>query len=150
MFEYRWKQSMVVCVAVLGLALGACSDDKKNPTEPEPGPEVPMVTTTLRGSVEQLGLTCKSFSMGNPGSIEIEIVELEPLATITMGMGVGRPDSSNPSGCAMFAQDDTVRIFQTFRSSDLAAGTYCTCLYDVGNIFEGETVTYVQEVLHPE
>ena len=151
MVAYRWQLRMVAVVGVVGLALGACSDDKKkNPTEPEPGPEVPTVVQTFQGDVAQNTRVCKGFSMNNPGTIVMEIVELMPLRTITMGMSLGQPDASNPSGCSSFAEDSSVRIFQTFASAGLQAGSYCTCVYDVGNIFPGETVSYTQEVEHPE
>ncbi len=150
MFSYRWQQWTMVCVVVLSLALGACSDNKKKPTEPDPEPDVPRVTQTFRGGVNQNTTVCNSFSMQNGGSVQIELVELQPLRTITMGMGIGTPDNSLASRCAMFAQDDSVRIFQVFASSGLAPGNYCTCVYDVGNIFPGETVSFAQEVVHPE
>ena len=150
MVSYRWQLLMVVVLVALGPGLMGCSDSKKKPTEPEPDPEVPRVVQTFRGQLDQGERECNNFSMGNAGTIVLEIVELSPLQTITMGMSLGQPDSTNPSGCSSFADDDSVRVFQSFASSGLAAGAYCACVFDVGNIFPGETVDYTLEVTHPE
>ncbi len=150
MVSFRWRQYLVVCVAVLGLALGACSDNKKNPAAPEPEPEIPSVTQTFRGNIGQLEVDCNNFSMSNPGPVELQITELQPLTTLTVGMVIGTLDSSVATGCAPFAEDETVKLFETFLSAGLDAGTYCTCIGDVGNIFPGETVNYALAVTHPQ
>ena len=146
----KWQVLTTVFVVTLGLTLSGCSDDKKNPTDPEPPPEVPTVTQTFKGSVMQTGHDCKTFSMTNAGAVEMQIVDFEPLISITMGLTIGQPDPQASRGCASFATDDSVRVFETFVSSGLLAGNYCICVFDVGNIFPGETVSYELEVTHPE
>jgi hypothetical protein len=150
MDSFRWQRSTMIAVVALGVTLGACSDDKKKPTDPEPGPEVPTETETFRGTIPQSGHDCNNFSMANAGDVGMEVVDFEPLSSITMGLTIGQPDPGASRGCASFATDDSVRIFQTFVSSGLLPGTYCVCLFDVGNIFPGETITYEMEVTHPE
>lgn len=139
-----------MAAALVGLALAGCSDDKKNPTQPEEEIQVPTVTEVFRGQVQQFGSDCNEFSMANGGTIELQITELEPLQTITMGLSLGQVDPTVPTGCATFADDNSVRLRQTFASAGLAAGDYCTCVFDVGNIFPGATVDYTLEVTHPE
>ncbi len=149
MFPFRMRQRlMVLCAVTVSLMLSACSDDKKKPTDPEPDPEVPTVTENLTGKVRQNGTTCNNFTMQNPGTIVLELTRLEPLESITMGMAIGNPDPA--AGCEVFARDDSVRIFQTFVSQGQPAGTYCTCIFDVGNIFPDETIDFTQRVTHPE
>ncbi len=42
-----------------------------------------------------------------------------------------------------------MRVNQTLLAANLLAGDFCACIFDVGNIFPGETVTYTFEVTHP-
>jgi len=149
MVWYRWQLMMVAFLA-LGAVLSGCSDNSKPPTQPVPGPEVPTVVQTFTGKVEQKGRDCKSFSMTNPGSIVVKVDSFAPLGTITMGLALGQPDNTEVGNCGIFGQDTNVRALESFASGGLAAGSYCTCVFDVGNIFPGNTVSYALQVTHPE
>lgn len=150
MVWYRWQLVMLAVLAASGAVLSGCSDNKKSPTQPVPGPEVPTVVQTFNGNVEQKGRDCKSFSMANPGNVLVKVTKFSPLGTITMGLALGQPDPTEVGNCGVFGEDNSVRASESFGSSSLAAGSYCTCVFDVGNIFSGNTVSYTLQVTHPE
>jgi hypothetical protein len=147
----NWQRSIRLGLfLLLGGAVLACSDDKKknnNPTEPQE--PVPVITETFRGEIGQLETDCHFFSLTNIGDITIQITELEPLGSITLGLALGTPAMEDPTACADFADDRSVRLLEVFTSTTLQPGAYCTCIGDVGNIFPDKTVTYAYEVTHP-
>lgn len=134
--------------ALLVLATLACSDDKK-PTAPEITEPPEMVTETFRGSVPQKSETCHFYTLGAGGSITTEIKDLQPLISITMGLAIGVPSESASEGCARVVTDDSARVFEVFLSANNPPGDYCICIFDVGNIFPGESISYVLDVEHP-
>lgn len=140
--------ALAVAIAIATLASMACNDDD-SPSAPEPEPEPPTVTETFQGDIEQAETSCHDFTLMEDGDVTLEIRDLQPLSTLTVGLGIGQPDSSLATGCALFVQDNSVRVNQTLLAANLLAGDFCACIFDVGNIFPGETVTYTFEVTHP-
>lgn len=134
---------VLVCFASL-----ACNDDE-SPTEPEPEPAAPTVTETFQGDIEQTETSCHDFALMADGDVTLKITDLQPLSTLTVGLGLGQPDATLATGCDLFVQDDSVRVNQTLLAANLLAGDFCACIFDVGNIFPGETVTYSFDVTHP-
>ena len=147
------RAGLMPCLLALALALGACNSNSSSrsntPTDPEPLPPVDVVVQTFRGDLPQKGRKCHDFTLGADGSVTLEITELEPLPTLTVGMGIGQPTEDDPPVCAIIAEDRSVRTFELFLSEGLIAGPYCVCIFDVGNIFPGETVTYAIVATHP-
>ena len=128
----------------------ACdSNSTSNPAEPEPEPEAPIIVESFDGQLGQAETSCNDFTLTVDGNVTMEITALAPLTSLTLGLALGQQDSSQPTGCAVFVQDDSVRINEPISSSGLLAGLYCSCVFDVGNIFPGETVDYTLEVSHP-
>lgn len=150
MFQKIAKNSACVLSAVLVLATLACSDNKKkSPTDPV-DPEAPIETVTSRfsGQLPQLGEVCHFFMTAAAGEITAGIVELKPLSSLTVGLSLGRPADIDPSICSIIGEDRSARINETFLSANNPAGEYCVCIFDVGNIFPGEVVTYKIDVEH--
>ena len=87
------------------------------------------------------------FTVQQTGSAEMTITALEPLATLTVGLGIG--NVGDDATCILFAQDNSVRVGETLRASGLTPANYCVRISDVGNIFEGVTVDYSVDVDHP-
>lgn len=138
-------------VWLLSLSLLAC-DDSSSPTEPveeEEVVEVETFTESFSGTLQLGGTSCHDFSTLQLGDVDMTITSLSPLDTLTVGMGIGTKDSESTEGCAIFASDSSVRVGDVLRSVQLAVSEYCLCVFDVGNIFPSETVTYVVEVTHP-
>ena len=138
-------------VGTLSLWLLAC-DDSSSPTAPveeEEVVEVETLTESFSGTLALGETSCHDFSTLQLGDIDMTITSLAPLDTLTVGMGIGTEDSESAEGCAIFASDSSVRVGDVLRSVQLAAGEYCLCVFDVGNIFASETVSYSAEVTHP-
>lgn len=144
------NRSIVLAAALVAGVLGspACST-RDRPTAPEPEPDPPTTTETFMGDIDQNESSCHSFTLVADGDVTLLITSLQPLPTLTVGLGLGQPDTAAATGCSLFVQDDNVRTNQSLLASNLQAGDYCSCIFDVGNIFPGETVTYSFDVTHP-
>jgi hypothetical protein len=149
MFEEKKKHMLGLLLCVLML-LGACSTKKlKAPTDPEPIEPPDVITELFRGDLPQRGRECHGFTVNFNGSVTLEITELKPLSSLTVGLGLGQPAASDPEICSIIAEDRSVRTFELFLSEGLPSGLYCVCIFDVGNIFPDQTVQYVIESMHP-
>jgi len=145
------KNSLFLLGALVVLASLACSSNtKRSPTEPEE-PEAPVETVTqkFKGNLPQMGERCHFFTIAAAGDIVAEITDLQPLLSLTVGMSLGRPAEVDPAICSDIGEDRSARVNETFLSSVTSIGDYCVCIFDVGNIFPGETVDYVIDVTHP-
>lgn len=141
---------LAALLLALGIGSGACSDNSNNPAAPEPAPEVPTVVVEYTGNIEQLETDCNEFTLADGGDIQMQITDLQPLSTITMGLALGEPDAAQEENCFPFAEDRSVLLLELFTSADLAPGDYCICIFDVGNIFFGESIDYILELTRPE
>lgn len=135
--------AMVVAVA------SGCSSDRNNPAEPDPDPELPIVTEVFEGQISHQTISCHDFELSVDGNVEMQITDLQPLGSLTVGLGLGTPDPEAPGECARFVNDGSVNLGDVLASSGLEAGPYCACVFDVGNIFVGQDVDYALEVSHP-
>jgi hypothetical protein len=90
---------------------------------------------------------CHEVAAGGEGSVEMTLLGLEPLPTLTVGMGVGIPGSTG--GCELFAEDQDVGVGDILLADEIDPGLYCVCVFDVGNIFAGQTTSYEVRVEHP-
>ena len=141
-----------LAIPILAAAVLAGCDDDDAPTEPvEEEPVVTVETTTesFSGSIQQASESCHGFALAEIGDVEMTLTDLQPLTTLTVGLGIGTPDETLETGCSLFGQDSSVRIGETLLSAALAATDYCVCVSDVGNIFPDVTVTYAIDVTHP-
>ena len=144
------RQLKFVSVAVLLLvaAIG-CSDD--SPTEPiieEPEP-VPTVTDTFMGTFGLGETSCHVFTTTLAGPAELRVTALAPLDTLTIGLGIGLDDGDDATECSYIAVDNSVRLGDPLVSQLTGATDYCVCIFDVGNVFPDQTVSYTFTVEHP-
>jgi len=144
------RTTLTMASLLMLLITVGCSDDD-SPTAPtdEPPVEVPTVTETFQGTVAQTGTSSHNFMVANAGTITFGLSELQPLATITMGLGVGNPSESDPEQCALFARDNAVRAGQTLQATATTAAAYCVSVFDVGNVFPDQQISYTLTVTHP-
>lgn len=140
--------ALAAAIAAAGLASLTCGTSTP-PTTPPPDPNVPKVTETFTGMIDMGEYGCHDFSVTAVGDVTLVITSLQPLSTLTVGMGIGQPDPSIPPGCALFVQDNSVRENETLLAGNLQIQDYCACIFDVGNIFPNATVTYTLDVTHP-
>ncbi len=137
----------LAALAIATIAFGC--NDESNPTAPEPTPEPPRVAERFRGSFGQKETSEHSFTVSQTGTVELKIIKLEPVATLTVGLGIGRFDATAMPPCTVFASDRRVVVGSVLISGSVAPGEYCVQIGDVGNVFPDATVTYTVEVLHP-
>ncbi len=140
----RWAAA-VCLVATFAFA---CNKNTPIPSPTAPAP-VDRITEDFTGSFGQLGVGFNTFTITLVGPTEITLVALAPLASLTVGMGVGTPVEGETTICGLIAQDSSVRVGDTFLVSDLVAGTYCVAVFDVGNVFPGVQIDYSLSVTHP-
>jgi hypothetical protein len=129
------------------------SDSPTTPTDPVDVTPVETVTDTFQGSISQSDTSCHHFETSETANITMKLTDVQPLTTLTVGMGIGLTDevadgSTEEPGCTLFATDNSVRVPDTLLSSNLAANRYCVCVFDVGNIFEKRVIDYTIEVEH--
>jgi hypothetical protein len=143
------RLALLPALLLLAFAAGGCNDD--SPSEsPAPTPTPPPRTTeTFSGTFTQNGSASHEFTVVQAGDVELKLTAMAPLATLAVGMGIGRVDSTVTPPCANFAEDTNVRLDETLLSGNLAAGTYCVKVRDTGNVFPGVTVAYTVTVTHP-
>ena len=145
------RQSALSLILLLVVFTVACSDDD-NPVAPtvdvEP-PTVPTITETFTGQLVLGSSSCHFFDVAQPGNVEMSITSIAPLETLTVGLGLGLPDEAAETGCVLAVTDNSVRKDETFLSAVGIAGEHCVCVFDVGNIFADQTVTYSLDVEHP-
>ena len=146
------KRKPVLAILSLSLLLGVACDNGSNPTEPvipEAPPPVPTVTETFMGGLAQGSASCHFFDVAQSGPVTMSILALAPLETLTVGLGLGLPDDTVGSGCGLLVSDTSVRKDQSFLASVNTVGSHCTCVFDVGNIFADQNVTYTIDIEHP-
>lgn len=137
---------------LLLLVLGAAcnnSDNNPLPTAPEEPEPVPTTTETFMGALVLGGTSCHTFEVMQPGPTTMSITALAPLETLTLGLGIGLPDAEANGGCGILVFDDSVRKDESFLATVNTVGDHCVCVYDVGNIFANQNVTYTLDVDHP-
>ena len=138
-----------VLILVLSIAMGGC-DSNDSPTAPEEDPPpAPTTTETFTGQITTGATSCHNFTTVAIGNVVLKITDLQPLSTLTVGLGIGVVDASAADGCSYLAVDANVRINETLLSTVTAIGSLCACVYDVGNVFPDITVDYGLEVVHP-
>ena len=137
----------VLVLAATALVLVGCDDDD-NPVDVEETVLDDRVVETFTGTVEQASDSINLFTVVGINQTDLTITMLEPLETITMGLGVGTTTDGGAT-CAFVAQDNSVRQNENLIAGTLTPGEYCVSVYDVGNIFPDQAVTYSIDVEHP-
>ena len=150
------KRFSIVAILV-GLAVGATlgcsgSDTPTEPTDPVDVTPVETVTDTFQGAISQGDTFCHHFETSERADITMQLTDVQPLDTLTLGMGIGTTgdpaEGSTEPSCTLFASDSSVKKDATLLSASLGAGQYCVCVFDVGNIFANRVIDYEIEVEH--
>ena len=141
------RHLFLLLLATAALALVGCDDDD-GPVDVEEPVLDERVIDTFMGTVEQGGSSINLFTVVGLNQTDLTITTLAPLETITMGLGVGTTADGGET-CSFVAQDNSVRQGETLIAGTLSPGDYCVSVFDVGNIFPDQTVTYSIDVEHP-
>ena len=113
------------CLVVIVLAGSAC-DDAATATSPS---TTSPVTDTFVGQFPVGGSAARSFSAASAGSAAITLTQIGPPADVTVGLGVGIPQSDG-AGCYL---TETVSAGAGSQLTvAVEAGTYCVRLFDTG------------------
>ncbi len=146
---------LMITAAVALMATVGCSgsDTPTEPTDPVDVTPVETLTEIFEGSISQSETSCHHFETSENADITMQLTDIQPLVTLTVGMGIGTSDevvegSDEEQGCSLFASDNSVMAPATLLSARLGAGQYCVCVFDVGNIFAKRVIDYTVEVEH--
>ena len=141
---------LATLIFLLLLGIGCNNNDgPSTPTAPEEPEPIPTTTDTFMGALGLGGSSCHFFDVAQVGPVTMSITALAPLETLTLGLGLGLPDDTAETGCALIVTDTSVRKDESFLASVTGAGGHCVCVFDVGNIFADQNVTYTLDVEHP-
>jgi hypothetical protein len=127
----------VNCLTVLAplLLLGGCH----SPTQPAPATiKEPPFTGTLQPG----GSAAFPFSLTATGDIVVTLVSLDPLSTITVGIGLGTPSAGT---CNLLGFNAATAVGQMITDSELK-GDYCVSIYDNGDVTQ--PVNFTIQVVH--
>lgn len=133
-------------VAIVLMCVSACA--ASNPTTPtETTGSVPSTTDTFFGTVSQQETDAHPFAVTATGSVSVELTDVEPLTTMTLGVAIGTWNGTNCT--PMTPKNDHARTGATALSGTITAGDYCVAVYDSGNIPSIWSVSYTVQVTHP-
>lgn len=135
---------LVILLVTVALPLcSACgSSGASSPVTPTP------VTTTedFSSTLDHLGSMTHAFSVAAAGTVQVKFTDVEPLAT----MGIGVAVTTGGAACGSdIAQNNNAKSGTTALTGTAAVGSYCVRVFDAGNIPADTTVTYTVEVTHP-
>ena len=138
------------------LALSACQSSSDSgaslvPTVVEP----PATTETFTGTVAVKSSSSSPFTISQAGTIAITLTAAGPPSTVTMGLGVGAPDSAGV--CQVFQTGFVATQAGTapqISGTVSQTGAYCVSVFDASLITgvtgnQSDTVTYTVTVKHP-
>jgi hypothetical protein len=123
---------------------GACAPKSTTPV----GPTTDPVTETFTGTLGVGATASHPFTVKEANQVTSAILtQAGPPSTIFMGLGIGAWTSST-STCTLL-QGGAVQASSIAQLSGYTqVGTYCVQIFDVGNIPEGQTISYSVTVVH--
>ena len=133
---------VVAATAVFCTACGGSS------TAPTTLPPAAVTTETFTGTVQVGGQNVHNFTVTTPGTVSITMTAAGPPATITMGLGIGNP---NTAGNCIFLSGGTTQATASASTPQLSgaltsSGAYCVAIGDIGNA--AGPITYSITVSH--
>jgi hypothetical protein len=131
------QRSIAALLIASGFLIGACNK------APQPTVIPKLLIDNFPGTLAPSGVVTFPFTTGAEGHVTLTITSLDPLSTITVGVGIGYPNSG---GCSIFELNNTVAVSSPVTDSDLPASSYCVAVYDAGAVTQ--TVTFTLKVEH--
>jgi hypothetical protein len=132
-------------VFVLVLACAAFSGCDNSSSTPQPTP-LPLLKETFPGNLVKGGSASHNFTVGQAGEVDVTLTAAGPPPTITMGLGVGIPNTATGAcdlipGASVNAQ---ASAFSQLLGS-ASPGALCVKISDIGNQTGPITYTIVVE-----
>jgi hypothetical protein len=124
----------------LALGLSACGSSSTPSTSPTTSSG--LTTDTFTGTVVVGGSDFKTFSVAQPGEVDVTLT----VAAVPMGLAVGLPGGS---GCVALSGASTTATAGSAAqvAGKVSAGSFCILVSDVGNATG--PVAYTVTVVHP-
>jgi hypothetical protein len=141
------KHILATLIVVSAFAAAGCSSGDSSSSSTLPvSPSSPLVTENFSGTVQVGGSDSHPFTVVSSGAqISLDLTSVGPPSTISMGFGIGGWDGTT---CTPISGGyGTVQASATPQlGGNIAAGTYCAIVFDVGN--QSAPVTYTAVILH--
>ena len=135
----------VAGLGALLVLLGSVACGSSSSSSSTTSPSTTTYTETFSGTVIQ-GTTATTpdigpsdsphhFTVHQPGNIDATLTDIQPLNTITLGLGLGVWDATGLT-CTLATQvtSNSAKINLTLAASVSVAGELCVGVFDVGNI----------------
>jgi hypothetical protein len=140
------KHTFLILLALVATTAGCTSGG--NTSSPTPtAPLATLVTETFSGTVPVGSSDVHTFVLSQSGELDVTLTAAGPPPTIFMGLGVGTLSGTS----CVFLNGSTANVQASttaqLAGSNVAAGTYCVAVYDIGN--QAAPVTYALTVVHP-
>ena len=131
------KKWVSVPALVALLASSACNNSSDSGSSLTPTVVQPTLTTmTFSGTVDPNATSSNNFTTTQSGTIALTLTAAGPPPTITVGLVLGQPLSTDATQCvnafgiAGTAQASTTPVVTT---TPAPAGTYCIAVVEIGN-----------------
>jgi len=122
-------------VAVLVIACSACSSNNTASGT--------VTTENFVGVLTTGGVTNETVNVAGSGELDVELANLTPQTTITVGLGIGQTVNGQ---CALLTFADNARVGNVL-PLEVTPGAYCIVVEDIGNVTGSDTFTLT--VVHP-
>ena len=131
--RYLTNTIAVLSLAAAGVAAASCGGSSSNSNVVTPSTTV--TTVTFSDVVQPGGFKVHSFTVAAPGAISVTMTAAGPPPTISMGLGLGNPDSN---GNCIFLSGATTSAVASTTTPQLtgtltSSGAYCVEIADIGN-----------------
>ncbi|HEY3122069.1 MAG TPA: hypothetical protein VGL15_15695 [Vicinamibacteria bacterium] len=136
------KADRRVIALVLAALLPACGNNN-TPTSSTTGSDAARTTETFTGTLTSRSAVWHTFTVAQNGTVDATLTTLEPVSTITVGLGIG---TTPTNGCSVQAWNNAATT-GTVLTGSIIPGTFCVTVYDVGNVTD--SVNYAVTVTHP-
>ena len=143
----RRLRHIIVATTLAVVASGAAACGGSSNTSNVVAPTATVVTETVTGTVQQSATNIHSFAVTAPGQISVTMTAAGPPASITMGLGLGNP---NTAGACVFLSGATTQAVAgttpQLSGNLTSSGAYCVAIGDIGNA--AGPITYSITVSH--
>ena len=124
------KRLVLAAAALAALATACGGSTSSSPVASTPAT---LTTETFMGIVQPAGTNVHNFNVTTPGTVNVTMTAAGPPATITMGLGLGNPDSSGNCIYITTTQATASTTTPQITGTLTASGAYCVAIGDVGN-----------------
>jgi hypothetical protein len=125
------------------IALAAIGMGCETTTQPPPPPAADPTTVNFSGTLAVNGAVIHRFTPTQIGEINVTLKVLDPVSTVTIGMGLGFWTGTS---CSLLIADDQAILNELLIGSTTREGEFCARLYDVGQL--SAPTDYTIEVRH--